>query len=56
MHRRLFVWLSASCFSPDAVNISADKVKVLPVFKLEKNALYIAVTVTHLGFKNTVSV
>ena len=56
MLRTLFDALAARCFSPDAVNISAYKVKVLPVFRLENRALYIAVTLCTLGLKLLVSV
>lgn len=54
--RTLLDALAARCFSPDAVNISAYKVKVFPVFRLENRALYIAVTSRALGLKLLVSV
>lgn len=56
MLRTLFDVLAARCFSPDAVNISAYKVKVFPVLRLENRALHIAVTLCALGLKLLVSV
>lgn len=57
MLRILFDWLFVCCSSPDAVNISVDdEGKVLPLFKLENRALYIAVTFMSPRLRNTVSV
>ena len=49
MLRTSFDVIWACCFSPDAVIVSADKVKSLPVVMLEDRALYVAVTLCALG-------